>query len=1050
MNEMRWIIAKSLRYRYLVVFVAAVLLIFGISQIRNMSIDVFPEFAPPRVEIQSPAIGLSSVEVEALITVPLEQTFNGMPGLDVMRSKSVNQLSSILLIFEPGTDLMEARQLVQERLAIVNPTLPKWSTPPLMMPPLSSTARTVKIGVSSDEYSVIDLSMITYWTIREQLLRVPGVANVAMWGEQIRIPTVQVDPEMLAANDVTLEEVLQVTSDTLDVGIIPYSEGSTTGTGGFLETPNQRLPIRHVVSVVKPEDLAQVTINNKKDSGGEPLRLDDVGLVVEDTWPMIGDAVVNDGEGLLLIIEKFPWANTVEVTNGVEDTMAALAPGLPGIDFDTTIFRPATFVELSIENLTKSLLIGAILVVVVLLLFLWDWRIALISATIIPLTVVITLLILSLFGTTLNVMVLAGLVIALGAVVDDAIVDVENIVRRLRQERLAGSDKSDEAIVLDASLEVRNAIVYASLIEMTALLPVFFLEGLSGAFFQPLAQAYVVAALVSPLVALTITPALVLILISNAPLYDRVSPIIPPLHRGYLRMLKPTLDRPRIVYAAFAGILLIGIIVYPLLGSELLPSFKERDFLMHWLGKPGTSHPEMVRISQAACQELQTIPGVRNCGSHIGQALLMDEVYGIYFGENWVSVDPSVDYDETLNSIQAMVDGYPGLYRDVQTYLKERIREVLTGSSHPIVVRIYGEDMDVLRSKAAEIEGKLAGIEGLTELHTELLVDIPQIQVEVDLARAQQYGLKPGDVRRSAAYMLAGEEVGDIHVANRTFDVNVWSTPGNRDSVDSVKNLMIDTPTGGQVRLEEVADVSIVPVPNAIYHEDLARRLHVEADVAGRDLGSAVAEVEEALATVDYPLGYNAVLLGEFAERQAASGRLMLAAIAAALVIFLLLRISVGSWLMAALSFLSLPAALVGGVLAAYIFSEGVISLGSMVGFLTILGVAARNGIMMINHYQHLEEEEDMPFGRELVERGSKERVAPIMMTVLTAGLALVPLVVAGNIPGHEIEHPMAIVILGGLVTSTLLNLFVLPALYLRFGKGQLRTASVDTAGVPA
>ncbi|NCF67623.1 MAG: AcrB/AcrD/AcrF family protein, partial [Chloroflexi bacterium] len=490
--------------------------------------------------------------------------------------------------------------------------------------------------------------------------------------------------------------------------------------------------------------------------------------------------------------------------------------------------------------------------------------------------------------------------------------------------------------------------------------------------------------------------------------------------------------------------------IYPLMGSELLPSFKERDFLMHWLGKPGTSHPEMVRISQAACQELRTIPGVRNCGSHIGQALLMDEVYGIYFGENWVSVDPSVDYDETLDAIQSLVDGYPGLYRDVQTYLKERIREVLTGSSHPIVIRIYGEDMDVLRSKADEIEGKLADIEGLTELHTELLVDIPQIQVEVDLDRAQEYGLKPGDVRRAAAYMIAGEEVGDIHVANRTYDVNVWSTIENRDSVTSVENLLIDTPSGEQVRLQEVADVRIEPVPNAIYHEDLARRLHVEADVEGRDLGSVVAEVEQALESVDYPLGYNAVMLGEFAERQAASGRLMTAALVAALVIFLLLRISVGSWLMALLSFLSLPAALVGGLLAAWFFSGGVISLGSMVGFLTILGVAARNGIMMINHYQHLEEEEGEPFGRDLVLRGSKERVSPIMMTALTAGLALVPLVVAGNIPGHEIEHPMAIVILGGLVSSTLLNLYVLPPLYLRFGKGQLRTVEYGEAGAPA
>jgi Cu/Ag efflux pump CusA len=553
----------------------------------------------------------------------------------------------------------------------------------------------------------------------------------------------------------------------------------------------------------------------------------------------------------------------------------------------------------------------------------------------------------------------------------------------------------------------------------------------------------VVAALVSPLVALTVTPALVLVLISNTPVRERISPIIAPLHRGSEWLLTRTLRRPSLAYASFATILVVGALMFPFLGRELLPDFKERDFLMHWLGKPGTGHPEMVRISQRACQELMTVPGVRNCGSHIGQARLMDEVYGLYFGENWVSVDPSVDYDETLASIQSLVDGYPGLVRDVQTYLKERIREVLTGSSHPIVIRIYGEDLEVLRAKAAEIEEKLANVEGLEDLHTELLVDVPQIEVAVDLDKAQEYGLKPGDVRRAASYMVAGVEVGDVHLVNRVFDVNVWSTAENRADFTAVQNLMIDAEGAGQtptqVRMQDVADIRIVPVPNAINHEDLTRRLHVEADVAGRDLGSVVADVEAAIASVEYPIGYSAVLLGEFAERQAASRNILIFAVAAAIAILILLRISVESWLMAFLSFLSLPAALVGGVLAAWIFSEGVISLGSMVGFLTILGIAARNGIMMINHYQHLEKEEGVAFGQELVMRGSKERVSPIMMTVLTAGLALVPLVIAGNIPGHEIEHPMAIVILGGLVTSTLINLLVVPALYLRFAKGWVR-----------
>ena len=1036
MNEMTWIVAKSLKYRYLVIFAAAAFMFFGIGLIRNMPVDVFPEFAPPRVEIQTPSLGLSSAEVEALITIPLEEALAGTPGLDVMRSKSVEQLSSIKIIFEAGTDEMEARQLVQERLALATPDLPTWAAPPQIMPPLSSTARTLKIGITSEEYSVIDLSMITYWKIRQRLLQVHGVANVAIWGEQIELLTVNTSPELLDLYGIPIDEIFQVTSDSLDVGMVQYSDGSTVGTGGFLETPNQRLPIHMVTSLVTADDLTNVPVNDRTKEDGTAVRLGDIAELKVDTWPMIGDAVVNGGEGLLLIVEKFPWANTVEVTNGVEAAIEEMKPGLEGIDIDTTIFRPATFVEVALDNLTESLLIGAILVVLILLIFLWDWRIALISATIIPVTVVITLIVLSLLDTTLNVMVLAGLVIAIGAVVDDAIVDVENIVRRLRQHRKAGSDLPTATIVLDASVEVRNAIVNASLIEMTSLLPVFFMEGLSGAFFQPLAQAYVIATLVSPIVALTVTPALILVLLDNAPIRDRVSPILPWLHRGYDALLVRTLRSPRMAYASTIVILGAGIFIYPLLGQELLPSFKERDFLMHWLGKPGTSLTEMTRISQVACQELQTIPGVRNCGSHIGQALFMDEVYGVYFGENWISVDPSVDYDETLASVQSMVDGYPGLFRDVQTYLKERIREVLTGSSEAIVVRIYGQDLDVLRAKADEVEEKFAEIDGIVDLHVEFLVDIPQIQVEVDLAKAEAYGLKPGDVRRAAAYLIAGQEAGDVHTVNRTFDVNIWTSLETRDSLTDIENLLIDTPSGGKVALLDIAEIRIVPVPNAINHEGLDRRINVEANVSGRDLGAIISEVEAAIDEVEFPLGYHPEIIGEFAERQAASQRILLAGAVAALVIFFLLRVSLGTWRLAIMAFLSLPMAMVGGVLAAY-FTDGILSLGSLVGFLTILGVAARNGIMLISHYQHLEEHEGETFGLGMVLRGARERVAPILMTALTAGLALVPLVIAGNTPGHEIEHPMAIVILGGLITSTLVNLFIVPALYLVFGHGR-------------
>ena len=440
---------------------------------------------------------------------------------------------------------------------------------------------------------------------------------------------------------------------------------------------------------------------------------------------------------------------------------------------------------------------------------------------------------------------------------------------------------------------------------------------------------------------------------------------------------------------------------------------------------------------------------MRNCGTHIGQALLMDEVYGIYFAEHWVSVDPSVDYDETLAKIQATVDGYVGFYTDVQTYLKERIREVLTGSSHPVVIRLYGEDLTILRAKAAEIEEQLLQIEALHDQHVEYLVDIPQIQIKVDLDKAQTVGIKPGDVRRTAAYLMAGEEAGDIHSGRAAHDVNVWSVPATRHSLSSIQNLPIDLPAGGTIPLKEIAAINIAPVPNAINRENQARRINIEADVKeGYDLGAAMAQVDEALKAVEYPLGYFPVVLGDYVERQNATSRIYWAGLAACLVIFFLLRVSLGSWRLAGMSFTSLPMAMVGGVLAAYLFSDAVLSLGSLVGFLTILGVAARNGIMLISHYQHLEEEEGVPFGLGLVMQGARERIAPIMMTALTAGLALVPLVVAGDIPGHEIEHPMAIVILGGLLTSTLVNLFIVPALYLLLGRR--KSSSADSTLQPA
>jgi Cu/Ag efflux pump CusA len=560
---------------------------------------------------------------------------------------------------------------------------------------------------------------------------------------------------------------------------------------------------------------------------------------------------------------------------------------------------------------------------------------------------------------------------------------------------------------------------------------------LSGSFFRPLALSYALALLASMVVALTVTPALSLIFFRGGrSLQHRQSPLVPPLQRAYEFLLTRIIFRPRRSYAAVGLTAILGVGLLPLLGQDLLPSFKERDFLMHWLGKPGVSRPEEVRTTIRVNAELLQIPGVRNAGSHIGQALNSDEPYGIYFGENWVSVDPAVDYDETLAKIQATVHAYPGIFRDVQTYLKERIREVLTGSSDAIVVRIFGPDLGLLQEKAREIETILNDIDGVIDPFVDTVEDIPQIEIEVDLEAARRYGLKPGDVRRSTSTLIMGEEVGDIFRGGQTFDVNVWSTPETREDITDIENLLLDTPSGEYVRLHEVADLRIVPTPNDIHHEGLFRSIDVSANVTGRDLGSVVDELDDRMEEVEWPPEYHAELLGEFAERQAAQRRLFLFAIVATIGIFLLLQASFGSWRLASIAFFTLPTALIGGVIAAYL-GGGVLSLGSLVGFLTVLGIVARNGIMLISHYQHLERFEGEPFGPGLIIRGARERVVPIMMTVFTTGLALIPLVIAGQIPGNEVEHPMAVVIMGGLITATLLNLFVVPVLYLHFGMGR-------------
>lgn len=1049
---MRSIISSSLKFRYLIVAAAVGLMILGITSLPNMHVDVFPEFAPPRVVIQTASVGLSTSDVEQLVTVPLEAGLNGIQGLDDMRSKSVPQLSSIELLFKPGTDLMRARQLVQERIATVSPSLPTWAAPPVMLAPVSATGRAMQIGMTSRDHSLIEMSMTAYWTIRARLLRVPGVANVAIWNERLQLMAVQAEPARMQARQVSLENVMEATADAVDSGLLKFSTGAVIGTGGTIETPNQRIGVRNVLPIITPADLAKVPVTASSSGGSAssgPVRLGDVARVAEEHQPLIGDAIIDGQPGLLLVVEKLPWANSLQMTAGIEDAIRQLQPGLPGITFDTKVFQQADFVKLAIANLTQALVIGFVLVVVILALFLFEWRMALISLLTIPLSLMAALLVLYWRGATINTMTLAGLVIALGAVVDDAIIDVENITRRLREERLAGGGRPTREVILSACLEVRSPIVYATLIILAASVPVFLLTGLTGAFFRPLALSYTLAIAASMAVALTVTPALALLMLRGARIERRKSPLVSWLQKAYTAGLSRIVVRPVAAYATVAALTVLGVAVYPQLGQSLFPGFKEHDFLIHWVSPPGTSAAEMERSTTKVSRELLAIPGVRSTGAHIGQALLGEEVAGVNLGEIWISLAPNADYTTTLDRIHSVTNGYPGLFREVQTYLDERISEVLTGGKEPIVVRTYGEDLKTLRAKSDQILNLVKSVPGVADAHRDISSDVPQANVTVNLAKAEKYGLKPGDVRRDAATLVAGEEVGDIFRAGKAYDVVVWSPERTRHSFSDIENLPIDLPSGGHIRLGEVATVALQPNPNAIERQGDSRYLDVGASVSGRDLGSVVSEIRQKLGSVPLARGYHVELLGEYKERQAAQSRLLESAVIAGLLILLLLQASFRHWRLAILTFLTLPMALVGGVLAAWL-AGGIISLGSLVGFFTVFGIAARNGILLINHCQYLEEHEGMPFGRELVLRGARERLTPILMTSLATGLALVPLVVLGTRPGHEIEHPLAVVILGGLFTSTLLSLFVLPSLYLRFGHRRGGAAATPSASVPA
>jgi CzcA family heavy metal efflux pump len=1027
----RWIVGSSLQFRFIVWGLAAALVAFGVHRVRSVPVDVFPEFAAPVVEVQTEALGLSANEVESLITLNLEELLSGVPWLKSIRSKSVTGLSSIVLTFEPGTDVLRARQMMQERLTLAY-TLPNVASPPVILQPLSATSRFMMIGLASKEVEPTELSLVARWTIKPKLTGVPGVANVSIWGQRLRQMHVQIDPERLRSARVVQDDIIATAGDALWVSPLTFLRGSAPGTGGWIDNRNQRLGVHHDMPIKSPEDMAKIAIGAQHlVMTGRSMALGEVAEVTYAHAPLIGDAIVEGRNGLMLVVEKFPAANTLEVTRGVEQALAELKRGLPGVAIEANVFRLASYIEDSIANLTRAIAIGALLVLVVIGAFLTTWRSALVCVASIVAALVAALVVLAYMGATINTMVLAGLVLALGVVIDDAIVDAERLIHRLA-ERAEGETVA--AIVLASTLETRRALLYATLIIVLAVAPIVLMGGVAGAFFAPLALAYALAVVASMIVALTLTPALSVALLGPTAGRAREPKAAAWLHARYAPLVARVLAAPRRAFVAAGALVLVAAAVWPLLGQSLLPELAERELIVNLATAPGTSHTETYRITARMSEELRGLPGVRSVGAHVGRAVTGDQVVGVNSSQIWVGVDPAGDRRATVAAVRATVDGYPGLERNVQSYLRDRINEVLSGAIAPLVVRLYGPRADLLRAKADEVRAALADVPGVVDLRSEGRVEEPQVQVKVNLDAAGRANVKPGDVRRNSATVFSGLTVGYLFEDQKINDVVVWGAPETRASLTNLKELSVARADRQHVRLSDVADVRIVPTPTVIRHEGIAPYVDVVANVASRDLGAVVDEVEDRLDKIDFPLEHNPRILGEYAERKAAEQRIVGIAIAAVIGIFFLLQALFRSWGLALVAFVALPASIAGGVLAAAI-TGGVISLGSIVGLLAVVGIAARSTLMLVDHYRQLEQTHGAPLDAALVARGANDRLVPIVVSALAVVAALVPLAVAGRLPGLEIIQPIAIAIIGGVIASTCVTLFVIPALYLAYGR---------------
>ncbi|MDE3152834.1 MAG: efflux RND transporter permease subunit [Gemmatimonadota bacterium] len=1030
---LRTVVGTSLRHRWVVITLGLLLIGYGAFTLARAKYDVFPEFAPPQVAVQTEAPGLAPEQVELLVTQPIETALQGLPGIQSLRSSSIFGLSVATVVFDPSSDIYRDRQMVAERLSTVQGSFLAGVDAPVITPLTSSTATVLIIGLTSDHLSPMALRTEADWTVKRRLLAVPGVANVQVFGGEVKQYQVQLEPDRLVRFGLSVPDV-----------VAAAQRATSTLGAGFISTPNQQLTLRAEVPAPSAAELARTVVASVR---GQPVRLGDVASVAEASAPAIGAAAVMGKPGVRLLIEAQYGANTLEVTRAVEAALHELEPALraEGVTLYPSLFRPADFIERATRNIRASLLIGGVLVLLVLGLFLADVRTAAISYAAIPLSLLASVAVMAHFGYSLNTMTLGGLAVAIGVVVDDAVIDVENIVRRLRLNRVAPTPRPAWQVVLDAALEVRSPVVYATFAVLLVFAPVLVMSGLAGRLFSPLGVAFVLAVLASLVVAVTITPALSLVLLATHPPAEAEPRFTQWVKARYHRVAMVAEGRPGVLLAGVGVLAVIAAVLVPQLGGAFIPQLKEGSYIVHMNAVPGTSLEQSIALGDSVTAALLRLPYVRSVAQQAGRAELGEDIVGPNSSELDVELKPlsGNDAERADAAIRRVIGSFAGAMFSMNTFLVERVDETISGYRAPVAVSVYGSNLDSLDRAASQIASVLGTVPGALDVALQSPPGMPQLAIHLRPAALARLGLTTSAVMDAVHVAYAGQVVGQEYQGNRVFDVSVILAPGTRDNPAKLGALPVRNADGTYVPLDQLADIYETDGREVVQHDGGRRVETVTANVAGADVAGFVRAAQAKLSReVHLPAGSYLEFAGTAEEQAASRHELLVNSAMAAVGIVILLSLVTGGWQNLLLVLANVPFALVGGVFAEFLVG-GTLSIGTLVGFVTLFGITVRNSILLISHYEHLVQVEGRTWNAETAIAGAMDRFTPIVMTTLVTGLGLLPLAAGMNAPGREIEGPMAVVILGGLLTSMVLNLVVLPSLSLRFGRFETRQAEI-------